>query len=136
MELILKRTNKAKDFTEGELYLMTGNVPQLICATLEPTWRDLRHGEAKVMGQTAVPEGRYQIEMRHSPTFKRLMPYLCEVPNFSQVMIHPGNTVADTRGCILVGEKNRSGVLINSRRCFTEFLEVTSRAQIISLLIV
>jgi len=71
--------------------------------------------EGKVYGQTAIPAGKYELKMMHSPTFKRIMPYLCDVPGFSSVMIHPGNSVADTKGCILVGENRIRGKLVNSR---------------------
>ena len=71
------------------------------CDTLEPTWRDIGHGRPgkKVEGRTAIPEGRY---------------LLLHVPMFEGIRIHAGNTAKDTAGCILVGEKHKRGMVVNS----------------------
>ena len=74
--------------------------------------------EKKVMGRTAIPEGKYRIRMSPSKKFHRMMPYLMEVPNFTGVMIHPGNRVEDTEGCILVGERDKPNRLVHSRKTF------------------
>ena len=85
-----------------------------ICNTLEPHVIDWRR-EQKVMGLTAIPEGEYVLRTHWSNNFKRWLPYLLEVPHFTGIMIHPGNTVRDTKGCILVGRETGGDTLIYSR---------------------
>lgn len=113
MELTLTRTHKHKAYTEGRLEI-DGNY---FCDTLEPTWRDIgwRRPGRKVAGRTAIPDGRYPVAVTHSPRFDRWLPLLLHVPGFEGIRIHPGNTVADTTGCILVGIRKAPGVLIDSR---------------------
>lgn len=120
MELFLKRTYLGDDFTAGSLYVMENNVPKFVCNTLEPKYRDLRKGDDKVEGKTAIPEGRYKLKLQYSPKFKRLMPYLMEVPGFSGIMIHPGNYPHETEGCILVGEELTKRMVIESQATFKQ----------------
>ena len=68
------------------------------CFTLEDGIRT-----RKLAAETAIPIGRYPITITHSPAFRRRLPLLGNVPEFSGVRIHPGNTSVDTAGCILVG---------------------------------
>jgi hypothetical protein len=71
--------------------------------TLEDTDRKLEEGGEKVAGQTCIPRGRYRITLTMSNRFKRILPLLNDVPQFSEIRIHAGNTPADTEGCIIVG---------------------------------
>lgn len=65
--------------------------------------------DEKVYGETAIPSGKYEIFIRESNRYKRDMPYLKDVPLFTNIMIHPGNYPVQSYGCILVG-KNHSMV--------------------------
>jgi|688.fasta_scaffold461209_3 hypothetical protein len=59
--------------------------------------------EVKIDGDTAIPRGRYRVTLTMSNRFKRIMPYVHDVPGFEGVRIHGGNTEADTHGCPLLG---------------------------------
>ncbi|MBO4316076.1 MAG: hypothetical protein J5867_08975 [Prevotella sp.] len=125
MELVLKRIAKKKDYTIGKLYVKEkvldeysmGEKMTYLCDTLEPKWRDYAHGANKVNGRSAIPEGRYPMLITKSTKFEMWLPLLLGVPKFEGIRIHAGNTVEDTKGCILVGENLKKGMVLNSRRC-------------------
>lgn len=96
MKLVLKRFEFAKTYTIGKLYV-NGT---FYCYTLEDTVRP--KGE-KINGQTAIPTGTYSVIINVSNRFKRRLPLLLDVPGFTGVRIHTGNSSADTHGCILLG---------------------------------
>lgn len=96
MELTLNRIFLGSSATIGELYIDK----KYIADTLEDRVRP--EGE-KVYGKTAIPEGKYEIELTHSPRFKKILPEILNVPNFSGIRIHTGNSSKDTEGCIIVG---------------------------------
>ena len=124
MELVLKRIAKKKGYTIGKLYVkqpiideyLRGEKFIYICDTLEPQWRDYAKGARKIKGKSAIPEGRYPIVITFSPTFKKWLPLLVNVPMFSGIRIHVGNTAKDTQGCILVGLNLKKGMVLNSRK--------------------
>ena len=70
-----------------------------------------RHRESKVPGDTAIPAGTYRLEWRTAGKWaKRFQAKgyqgsleICDVPDFSAVLAHYGNTVRDTAGCLLAG---------------------------------
>ena len=117
MKMTLVRKVFEKDRTLGELYLEgTG----YFCDTLEPHCIDWCK-EKKVAGKTAIPEGRYRVRVGWSPRRGRNVPWLKKVPHFKDIQIHVGNFPKDTRGCILVGTRNKN-ILVGSRVVFRKLM--------------
>lgn len=110
MKLKVERLWPKPSYTVGRLYVDG----EFFCNTLEDVVRDLPK-EQKVYAQTAIPPGTYKVVYNYSPKFKRKLPRLLDVPYFEGILIHPGNTAADSAGCILVGNNSAVGRLSNSR---------------------
>lgn len=124
MKLTLKRIALKPDYTIGKLYI-DGTY---FCDTLEDTVRDLTK-DAKIPGKTAIPAGTYPVRVTFSPKFGRDLPLIENVPHFSGIRIHRGNTNADTSGCILVGENKAVGKVLNSTPYELELTEMLADAE-------
>ncbi len=59
--------------------------------------------EEKQKGYIAIPYGTYDVMMQYSPKFKISKPHILNVPGFENILIHQGNSIEDSEGCILVG---------------------------------
>lgn len=103
------RTTFTDKSTIGEIYVDD----TYECVSLEDVVRD-----EKVKGETAIPQGKYEVICSYSPRFKRDLPLLLRVPNFEGVRIHPGNQASDTEGCILVGLDKMTDRVQRSRDAF------------------
>ena len=97
MKIEVNRIFKASTYTIGELSVNDN----YLCDTLEDRVRP--EGE-KVYGETAIPTGTYTVILSYSNRFKKVMPEIQNVPNFTGVRIHCGNSSKDTEGCLLVGK--------------------------------
>ena len=121
MELTLQREPSTEESTPGKLFI---NV-EFECFTLEDMVRELpgvRVAAWKVVSQTAIPTGTYNVTIDMSQRFGREMPHILDVEDFDGVRIHSGNTSADTEGCILIGQaRNGPDEVINSRPAFNAF---------------
>ena len=142
MRLKLIRRYKKDTYTIGKL-LVDG---AFFCNTLEDKDRGLTQDmplpvikAAKVYGETAIPAGVYDIDMEtRSPKYAGVewyrklnggyMPTICEVPGYTRVLIHPGNTPLDTMGCVLVGQNKVKGQLVNSRATFAKLYKLMKDA--------
>lgn len=126
MKLRLDRYHSTKDFTIGKLFI--NDVFE--CYTLEDEKR-----EQKVMHETRIPAGTYEIKLRlfggHHERYSKRFPFhkgmlwLQDVPNFKHILIHIGNNDEDTSGCILVGNSMNisQGLLSNSTAAYTKMYQ-------------
>ena len=133
--LRVERRWKKEGYTIGRLSVDG----ELWCNTLEDKDRGLHSGMAvntiktmKVPGQTAIPRGQYEITLMATVTFRDrawakkyggLVPVLRKVKGFDGILIHPGNTPADTRGCILPGLNTKVGQVTSSTQCYYRLMD-------------
>jgi hypothetical protein len=125
MKLTLKRIALRPTYTIGRLYIDG----EYFCDTCEDKVRDANKNgvfdeEKKVYGKTAIPYGNYTIILSMSNRFKRVLPLLLDVPEFSGIRIHSGNTADDSLGCILVGENKQVGKVLNSRKTENKLMQI------------
>lgn len=116
MEVTIKRHYFCSNYVIGRCYV--GDI--LYCDTLEPPTFGVNH--------PCIPAGEYLVNLVWSPKFKRYMPRLANVPNRSGILIHYGNSVKDTLGCILVGSNTFKGHLSQSRDAFNDILHLMTDA--------
>ncbi len=137
----LKRAYMCERYTIGHMRI---DEAQFRCDTIEDKVRDVNrngkfdNGEKKIEKVTAIPFGTYEVSMRIvSPSYSKKkafaftegrMPRLLEVPEFSGVLIHTGNTEEDSAGCIIVGENKVVGKVINSMQTFKKLWRILDEA--------
>lgn len=132
MEILLERVEKKPGFTIGSISV-DGDWE---CWSIEDEVRD----GPKVYGKTAIPYGKYWIQVTMSARFKKPLPLLLDVPNFEGVRIHPGNTAEDTEGCILPGLDRYATSVGRSRMAFdalfTKIKDAIAKGERVSIEIV
>ncbi len=117
MKLRLERGPSAHGATIGELFVDGA----WECYILEDEDRKLEtNPTAKIRGETCIPRGNYTITITDSQRFKRPLPLLHDVPNFSGVRLHPGNTIEDTDGCPLPGRTRTDRTVGESKAAFAQ----------------
>ena len=121
MRLTLKRIANREKYCIGKLYING----KYFCDTLEDTDRGLSSTmteeqlkACKIKGETAIPVGIYKVLITYSPKYKKVMPLINNVPAYSGIRIHSGNSAKDTEGCILVGKNTVVGRLTDSRNTY------------------
>lgn len=84
----------------------------------------------KIPGKTAIPRGTYRVQISMSARFKRDLPQLLDVPGFTGIRIHPGNTADDTEGCLLPGLDRHGKSVGRSRAAFDAlFIKIKDAAR-------
>lgn len=111
--LTLKRITQG-DHTYG--VLIWKNEP--LGVTLELPWRNNQRNIS------CIPAGNYICSRYRSPTHGDCY-FISDVPNRSHILIHAGNTLKDTQGCILVGRLFEKDAILRSRSALREmFIEL------------
>ena len=112
LELFIKRFYSKPSHIIGQLNI----VDKYFCDTLERP--DLNNQE----NISCVPAGRYEVQMLNSPHFANarkldicLLPHIINVPNRTNIMIHPVSTVNELEGCVGIGKNSAPGILTESR---------------------
>ena len=114
MKIKVDRIYKGESYTIGKMYLNG----EYFCDTLEDAIRPV-----KIPNETAIPAGIYKVEVTYSPRFKRNLPLLIDVPNYTGIRIHNGSNKDHTSGCILVGFNTSKGILSDSRKISDQLTE-------------
>lgn len=114
MKIKVDRIYKGEYYTIGKMYLNG----EYFCDTLEDAIRPV-----KIPNETAIPAGTYKVEVTYSPRFKRNLPLLIDVPNYTGIRIHNGSNKDHTSGCILVGFNTSKGILSDSRKISDQLTE-------------
>ena len=117
MELVLRRKFKGTQYTIGDLSVNG----KFFCNVIEDV---VRPAGVKIYGETAIPYGTYKVVMRYSPKYQKVLPLLLDVPNFTGIRIHSGNTQLDSLGCLIVGENKVKGRVINSRKTMDKLMKL------------
>ena len=113
--LTLLRVGQSSRGTFG--VLRDGAVP--FAVTMELPWTD------NTPNESCIPSGRYICRRIRSPKFGDTFE-VTRVPNRTAILWHAGNTLEDTRGCIMVGEEFSGTydhpMIVSSQRGFGEFM--------------
>lgn len=104
MELTLQRdTGPGHQRTYGRIL---AEDEHKLCYTLEDEVREIPGvpvADWKIKGVTAIPAGRYRVTLEYSNRFGPDTLTIHDVPGFTSIRMHAGNTEADTEGCPLLG---------------------------------
>jgi len=91
------------------------------CVTLEPSDRLNRQFVS------SIPAQQYWCKKHYSPLFHNTYKIL-DIPERTGVLFHPGNSVTDTEGCIILaqywGKLHGNRAVLNSGNTFKEFLKI------------
>lgn len=104
-----------------------------VCDTLEllPN-REARNLLERYGKGCCVAPGFYRMDLCKSPRFGEVLPLLRNVIGRSDIRIHAGNKVADTRGCILVGTRadgiGQEPRLTGSRKALAQLMQLLLQA--------
>ena len=115
MKLEVLRFSSQSDSTLGMLFDVTDG-RKFLCFTLEDEAR-----ETKVKGETRIPAGTYKLKLRTEGGYHQRfaskfgdihkgMIHVQDVPGFTYILWHTGNTDENTDGCLLLGDTSQQNI--------------------------
>jgi len=115
MKLEVIRFSSHSDSTLGLLFDVTEG-RKFLCFTIEDEARN-----TKVKGETRIPAGTYELKLRkeggyHQRYVKKYgsmhkgMIHVQDVPGFTYILWHTGNTDEHTMGCLLLGDTSQQNI--------------------------
>ncbi len=119
MKLEILRVSSDVDSSSGLVFDITDG-RKFLCYSLEDEYRN-----DKVMHETRVPAGTYQIQLRKVGGFNaryakkygdfhKGMLHVQDVPGFEYILLHTGNTDEHTSGCLIVGDSQENNQLLKN----------------------
>jgi len=119
MKIEVLRISSESDSSSGLVFNVTDG-RKFLCYSLEDEYRN-----DKVMHETRVPAGTYQILLRKEGGFNaryakkygdfhKGMLHVQDVPGFEYILIHTGNTDEHTSGCLIVGDSQENNQLMKN----------------------
>ncbi len=142
MDFELLRFSSGVDSTVGAFYSVDGSERKFLAFSLED-----EHREVKVKSETRIPAGKYRLRQREEPTpltqkYRSRYDWfdwhieVMDVPNFTSIYIHIGNTDDSSAGCILIGDSainnqikgQESGFIGHSTQAFRRIYGIINRA--------
>ena len=119
VKLEVLRVSSESDSSSGLVFDIT-NGRKFLCYSLEDEYRN-----DKIMHETRVPAGTYQIKLRKEGgfnarytkkygNFHKGMLHVQDVPGFEYILIHTGNTDEHTSGCLIVGDSQENNQLMKN----------------------
>lgn len=142
MEVLVQRKWKKTSYTIGRFLIdgvVVANTMEDVDRGLDEDMPDWMIRNKKIPNVTAIPTGRYRIDMDTvSPRFSKYpfymevcggkLPRLMEVKGYEGILIHCGVDHSNSSGCILVGLNKTVGKLTDSKETFKKIYRMMKKA--------
>lgn len=114
----IKRVHSGSTGTFG--VVLDGYDGEPFCVSLELPWAD------NLPNISCIKPGIYEATRHHSPRFGETFLVQGNLGGRTHILFHCGNSIADSRGCILLGENySPQSRVSQSRSAFNEFMDRT-----------
>lgn len=142
MEILVYRKWKKPDYTVGRLSVdgvFMANTMEDIDRGLDDGMQDWQIRNKKIPNVTAIPTGRYKVDMDTvSQKFSKYpfymevcqgkLPRIKNVKGFEGVLLHCGSDHSNSSGCILLGLNKQKGKLTDSKETFKKVYALMKEA--------
>lgn len=142
MEILIHRVWKKQEYCIGRIFLdgvLYGNTLEDTDRGLDDGMEDWQIRNKKIPNRTAIPTGRYEVDMNVvSPRFSKYpfymevcqgkLPRLKNVKGFEGILLHCGVDHSNSSGCILLGLNKQKGKLTDSTETFKKVYALMKEA--------